>query len=103
MSLGFDIAAEGSALFTLVLESLDAVGSVHTLIPGELALTGHCLYCATVAPEWNGNYLLHYWVSVVKDQSIALLPVIAARTRPCCFVLLAVATMRGLIGQCHRW
>ena len=31
-------------------------------IPSPIKLAGHCLFCAGLAPEFKGQWLVHYWV-----------------------------------------
>lgn len=50
----------------LSVSSLTDLYHAYKSIPTFYALVGHCLFCATLAPEFKHRFLLHFWV---RDES----------------------------------
>ncbi len=46
----------------LSVSSLTDLYHAYKSIPTIYALVGHCLFCATLAPEFKHRFLLHFWV-----------------------------------------
>jgi hypothetical protein len=56
------VLAGKAALFANA-SSLSDLHAAYKSIPVNWALTGHCLFAATMAPEFKDKFLVHFWVS----------------------------------------
>lgn len=56
-----DVLAGKAALFASVT-SLAELGAAYKALPTQWMLTGHCLFAATMAPDFKDRFLLHFWV-----------------------------------------
>lgn len=59
-----DLVAFAKATLQPVLEiaSLGDLYSFYKKVPVQYALIGHCLFVATMAPDFKKSFLVHFWV-----------------------------------------
>ena len=57
-----NVLADKAALFAKA-SSLADLYTAYKAIPVSWTLTGHCLFAATMAPEFKDRFRVHFWVS----------------------------------------
>eukprot|EP00195_Chlamydomonas_chlamydogama_P006970 CAMPEP_0202890708 /NCGR_PEP_ID=MMETSP1392-20130828/1028_1 /ASSEMBLY_ACC=CAM_ASM_000868 /TAXON_ID=225041 /ORGANISM="Chlamydomonas chlamydogama, Strain SAG 11-48b" /LENGTH=362 /DNA_ID=CAMNT_0049574327 /DNA_START=64 /DNA_END=1152 /DNA_ORIENTATION=- len=50
-------------LLKVTLPSLRDIHAAWSSVPAYWALVGHCLFCATLAPEFKDRFIVHYWIT----------------------------------------
>jgi hypothetical protein len=55
-------------LISVTLDARAALAGVHAAskaLPSSAVLVAHCLFCTTLADDFRGQYILHYWLAFV--------------------------------------